>query len=66
MYEFQLKFQLKFVLMSLIDNMWALFQTMPLSEPMLTQFTDAYAALGGNELIPVLISHHIRYTVRDE
>ena len=46
-------------LMDLIDNKWALFQVMawrrsgdkPLSEPMFTQFTDAYMGhLGGDEL----------------
>ena len=41
---------LRFILKSLVDNMWALVQVMawrrtgykPLSEPMLTQLTDAY------------------------
>ena len=54
-----MKISLKFV-MGPTDNKWALVQVMawlwsgdkPLSEPMLTQFTDAiYAALGGDELI---------------
>ena len=50
---------MKFVSKGAIDNMWALVQVMawrrigdkPLPEPMLIQFTNAYAALGGEELI---------------
>ena len=49
---------LKFVPRSPIDNKPALVQVMvwrrtgdkPLPEPMVTQFTDAYAAQGGDEL----------------
>ena len=49
---------LKFVPKGLIDNMLALVQVIawhltgdkPLSEPVMTQFTDAYVALVGDEL----------------
>ena len=53
-----IKISLKFVPKSTIDNIPALVQIMawpwigdkPLSEPMLTHFTNTYAALGGEEL----------------
>ena len=49
-----IRISLKFVLRGPIDNNWSLVQVMtwrkigdkPLSEPILTQFTDVYAALG--------------------
>ena len=64
---------LKFVPKHPIDNIPALVEIMawcqigdkPLSEPMLTQFTDTYAALGGDELNGEIfihwdsITHHI-------
>ena len=34
---------------------WRLFGAKPLSKPKLTRFTDIYAALGGDELIGILI-----------
>ena len=51
-----IQISLEFILRSPINNKPALVQVMawrrtggkPLSEPMLTQFTDVYAALGGN------------------
>ena len=54
----QIQILLKFVPRSPIDNKLALVRVMawcwrgdkPLPEPMLTQFTDIYAALGGDEL----------------
>ena len=54
-----IKISIKFVPKGPINKIPALFQTMawrrpgdkPLSEPMLPQFTDAYAALGGDELV---------------
>ena len=54
-----IKISLKFVPKGRIDNNPALVLVMawrrtsdkPLSEPMLTRFTDAYAALGGDELM---------------
>ena len=53
-----IQISLKFVLMGAIDNKAALVQVMawsqtgnkPLPEPMMTQFIDTYAALGGDEL----------------
>ena len=59
MIEFWFEFSLKFVHRSPIDNKPVLVQVMawrrtgdkPLSEPMLTQFTDAYMRhYGGDEL----------------
>ena len=59
MLEFQFQFSLEFVPKGPVDNNSALVQIMacrlfgakPLPEPMLSQFTDAYTALGGDELI---------------
>ena len=56
--KIQIPISLKFVPRSLIDNKSALVQVMawrrtgdkPLPELMLTQFTDTYVALGGDEL----------------
>ena len=67
MYEkfcISIRISLKFVPWGPIDNNLALVQAMagrrtgaePLPEPMLTQFTDAYAALGGDELIGLYIT----------
>ena len=69
-----LKISLKFAPEVRINNIPALVQVLawcnkPLSEPMLTRFTDAYAALGGDELThcgqrfwsipePMLTSHY--------
>ena len=55
-----IRISLKFVPRSLINKKPTLVQVMawrrigdkPLSEPMLTRFTDAYAALGRDELTP--------------
>ena len=54
----QIQISLKFVSKSPIDNKPALFEVMalcrtgnkPLPEPMMAQFTDTYATLGGDEL----------------
>ena len=71
------KISLKFVSKGPIDNNTALVQIMawgrignkPLSEPMMTQFTDIYAALGGDELNDnkmmstcIFIYHTLSYT----
>ena len=64
-----IQFSWKFVPKGLVDNKSALFQVMacrlfgdkPLSEPVLTQFTDTYAALAAGELISTncYVSQHL-------
>ena len=66
-----IQISLRFAFRSSIDNKPALVQVMawrrigdkPLSEPMLTQFTDIYAALGGDESINHIAVSMVNYGI---